>query len=120
MKPKMPMLLPWLARKAGISEHRAEVLWQAALRHARHRHGHEGEPSAEFWRCAMDRCCELIAAEKLRADTFGWQRLTRAGSLWSQWWQLPLAAFEGGSLLAQRAWRDLPEQQRRWRQAFAR
>ena len=120
MKPNTPMLLPWLARKAGIGEHRAEVLWLAALRHAQNRFGSETGPTSEFWRCAMDRLFELIAAEKLRADAFGWRRLGRAGSLWYQWWQMPVAAFDGGSLLAQRAWRDLPEQQRRWQRALAR
>lgn len=31
---KTPKLLPWLARKAGLTEEYVELLWNSALRHA--------------------------------------------------------------------------------------
>lgn len=112
MKAKLPMLLPWLARKAGIGDHRAEQLWRAALRHADACAAFE---SPEYWGSAMDRLLELIAAEKLHQDAFGWRRLAREGLAW---WQMPVAFFDGGSLLARRAWLALPEQQHRWRRVW--
>ena len=37
MKPKTPKLLPWLAKKAGITERRATTLWLDAERWAARR-----------------------------------------------------------------------------------
>ncbi|HTY02227.1 MAG TPA: hypothetical protein VMC81_00710 [Rhodocyclaceae bacterium] len=74
---KAPEILPWLAHKAGIDDHRAEILWHAALRHAAHKHAPD---SSEYWRIAMDRLRDLIDAESQREDaaSFGWRPWARA------------------------------------------
>ena len=75
--PMRPMILPWLAHKAGIGERRAETLWHGRpQRHAATRHGLKAETPA-YWKAAMDRLLELIAAESLREDaaSFGWRPL---------------------------------------------
>ncbi|MGB0127998.1 MAG: hypothetical protein WBP72_10195 [Rhodocyclaceae bacterium] len=60
---KTPKILPWLARKAGISDQRAEQLWGDALRHATRTTEWVGTP--EYWTVAMDKLNELIDAEVL-------------------------------------------------------
>jgi hypothetical protein len=102
--PESPKILPWLAHKAGISQHRAEILWHAAERHAARATG-ETETSA-YWQAAMDRLLELIAAESLREDaaSFGWRRWARANE---NFWQAPLAMLDALTLNSQRGWRSL-------------
>lgn len=99
---RQPKMLPWLARKAGITEHRAEVLWRAAERHAAFVTG-ETETSV-YWKTAMDRLLELIAAEALREDaaSFGWRRWSR---LQARAVRAPLELLDGISLSFARGWR---------------
>ena len=58
---KAPKMLPWLARKAGISDTRAEALWAEAIVYATVRTGWVG--TSEYWETAMDRLIELIECE---------------------------------------------------------
>jgi hypothetical protein len=95
-------MLPWLARKAGISEHRAEVLWRAAQRHATFITGETETPA--YWKEAMDRLLELVAAEALREDaaSFGLRRWSR---LQARALEAPLALLDLVSLNLARGWR---------------
>ena len=99
---KRPMILPWLARKAGIGEHRADVLWHAAQRHAALNVGETGTPA--YWKETMDRLLELIATEALREDaaSFGLRRWSRAQA---SLWQAPLVLFDAVALSSARGWR---------------
>jgi hypothetical protein len=58
---KTPMILPWLAHKAGIPLDRAEVLWHKALRHATLKTGWVNSP--EYWRVANEKLLELLDQE---------------------------------------------------------
>ncbi len=75
--PKTPKLLPWLAKKAGITERRATTLWHEAERWAAHR---APTGSSAYYQHAVDRLLELAAAESLREDaaSFGWRPWARA------------------------------------------
>lgn len=97
-----PKILPWLAKKAGITERRAEVLWHAAQRHAVLRTGESDTPA--YWKATMDRLLELIAAETLREDvaSFGWRRWAR---LQAQWCRAPLTVIDALSLVSMRGLR---------------
>lgn len=101
-----PKILPWLARKAGIADRRAEVLWHAAQRYAAHRCGETDTPA--YWQAAMDRLLELVAAESLREDaaSFGLRRWAR---LQARSWQAPLALWDAVALNAARGWRVFGE-----------
>lgn len=112
---KSPKLLPWLANKAGIPPQRADLLWQAAERHAARVTGiTETEATAPtaatssavsvYWAAAMDRLYELIAAESLREDvaSFGWRRWTR---LYNAIWQAPLDVLDALAVNSLRGWR---------------
>lgn len=97
-----PKILPWLAKKAGISDHRAEILWHAAQRFAALHSGETETPA--YWKLAMDRLLELVAAETLREDaaSFGWRRWTRLNA---HYWQTPLAWLDAVALNSARGWR---------------
>jgi hypothetical protein len=101
---RAPMILPWLAHKAGIDERRAETLWLAARRYASTHHGLEAETPA-YWKAAMDRLLELIAAESLREDnaSFGWRPWLRAQS---RCWETPVALWDALAQPYIRGWRQ--------------
>ena len=104
MKSTTPKILPWLAHKAGIGMHRAEVLWHAAQCHAAHATGETETPA--YWQAAMDRLLELVAAESLHEDavSFGWRRWARLNA---SLWQAPLAVLDLLTLNSQRGWRSV-------------
>lgn len=57
-----PILLPWLAKKAGISERRAQRLWTDALLIA----GREAEAnSSVYFMVAVDKWMALVARDSL-------------------------------------------------------
>jgi hypothetical protein len=64
-------LLPWIARKAGISDIRAEALWAESIRHATEQTGWVG--TSEYWEAALAHWMTLIDDEgrlsKPGADT---------------------------------------------------
>lgn len=84
-----PMYLPWLARKAGISDEQALELWHEALRHATDTTGWVGGP--EYWAAAHDRLLELTDAERQRRLA---PRLVRMVRTQNHLAQLPLQALE--------------------------
>lgn len=101
MKPKTPKLLPWLAKKAGITERRATALWVDAERWAKHR---AAPGSADYFKLAVDRLLELVAAESLREDaaSFGWRPWARAQA---RFWAVSMQMAHQGAALSARAWR---------------
>ena len=100
---RTPMILPWLAHKAGVEERRAEVLWATAQRYAAVHH-HLQPETPEFWKAAMDRLLELIAAESLREDaaSFGWRPWLR--TLFHNW-QTPITLWDDLAQPYIRSWR---------------
>lgn len=59
---RTPKILPWLARKAGISNERAEALWREAVCHATVQIGRAGNP--DYYRAVMKRLLELVERER--------------------------------------------------------
>ena len=49
---KVPKMLPWLARKAGIDETHAEALWAEAIVYATAHTGWVG--TSEYWKTAVN------------------------------------------------------------------
>lgn len=103
MTPKNPKLLPWLAKKAGITEHRAETLWHEAERWASRRSAHH---SAHYYQLAVDRVLELIAAESLREDaaSFGWRPWARTQA---RLWAASMQVVQDTATLSARGWKML-------------
>lgn len=92
-----PKILPWLARKAGIGEARAEELWHDAIRYATLKTGWVG--TSEYWRVAVERLIELIELERAPQPA-----LSRMVRFQAQLGMLPLIAWEGISLVCASAW----------------
>ena len=111
-KIKTPKLLPWLARKAGISERRAETLWHEAERWAAHQ---APAGSADYFKLAVDRLLQLAAAESLRADaaSFGWRPWARAQA---RFWAVSMQAMHEVSALSARGWTLFDSKSRRGQQ----
>lgn len=98
---RLPKLLPWLARKAGIEERRAETLWRDASRQAALR---TGRGTSAHHAAAMERFIELLTAETQRADTacFGLRTWARVQA---NLWRTPAAIFDAAALNLARNWR---------------
>lgn len=99
---KTPKILPWLARKAGISDTRAEVLWHKALRHATQATGWVNSP--EYWRAAVEKLEELVAAEGARVCRPRFTPIVRAQH---DLGDLQIMAWEGMMRAANEAWTRL-------------
>ena len=109
--PKPPKLLPWLARKAGISDVRAECLWRDAERWAAHR---ATAGSSPYYQAAVDRLVQLVAEDSLRADaaSFGWRPWSRAQA---RAWAVSMQVMHELSAISARGWAMLDGPARRQR-----
>lgn len=92
---KTPMILPWIAHRAGISDARAEELWREALCYATERTGWVG--TSEYWAVAERRLLQLVEREKptccLPAPDLSWMVRLQARIA-----HLPLLAAERWSV----------------------
>ncbi|HRQ58521.1 MAG TPA: hypothetical protein PLN31_13985 [Azoarcus taiwanensis] len=86
---KTPKLLPWYARKAGVSIERAESLWRKAVREATERTGWVG--NAEYWGEAMNTFRTLLGEERSTLCTPSVSPFVRTQN---RIWRLPLNAME--------------------------
>lgn len=92
---KSPMILPWIARKAGLSEARAEELWREALIHATEKTGWVG--TSEYWEVAEAHLHKLVERE-IRASCLPTPELSGWVRLYSRIAHLPLLMAEAWSL----------------------
>lgn len=86
---KSPKILPWLARKAGVSEPRAKALWADAIRYATAKTGWVG--TSDYWEVANQRFAELLEAE---SSSLCQPRLQPMVRLQARAARAPLIAFE--------------------------
>lgn len=86
---KTPKLLPWYARKAGVTIERATVLWHQAVREATAATGWVG--NSEYWGEAMNAFQRLLESERA---TFCAPRVTPIVRSQNRLWRLPLTAME--------------------------
>lgn len=96
-----PLILPWLAKRAGLDQARARELWAKAWREAAEICGNTD--SSEFFRTTLERLDALMAAESRCLDRKNalrpWTRLQRGV------WGLQLTWLEAGTAIAARLWR---------------
>ena len=104
---KTPKILPWLARRYGVSDARAGKLWMESLRHAAGKTGTEG--TSEYWKTALERWVELLQAE---ADQSCHPPLAWMARAHARFWMLPLIAWQGTALVGVAAWTRLAELRR--------
>jgi|PlaIllAssembly_1097288.scaffolds.fasta_scaffold549060_1 maltooligosyltrehalose synthase len=96
---KTPKILPWLARRHGVSEERAEALWAEAIRHATARTGWVG--TSEYWKAAMDRLTVLLERE---ARSQCRPPLAPMVRIQTRLAMLPMIAWHGIALAIAAAW----------------
>lgn len=66
------MILPWLARRAGVSDSHAEELWLAACRQAALLTG--AEDGSLYWGAALQNLLELLERERWHScSLFAWR-----------------------------------------------
>ena len=94
---RTPKLLPWYARKAGVSIERAEALWRKAVRQATADTGWVG--NAEYWGAAMDNFLDLLEAENASLCTPNMSYVLR---MQNRALRLPLTLMEDLSAAAAR------------------
>lgn len=89
------MILPWLASRAGVSDHRCEVLWRVACRQAAVLTGERD--GSRYWGAAQQVLLNRLAMERWQSvPLFAWPRLLLQDSVehWSRlarrWWLLPV------------------------------
>lgn len=92
---KSPMILPWIAHRAGISEERAEELWRKALCYATEQTGWVG--TSEYWEAAEKRLLTLVERET-HAGCLPTPELSWMVRLQSRLVHLPLIAAERWSV----------------------
>ena len=61
MKMKAPKILPWIARKAGISDELALKLWRRAISEAEYLTGKS--EGSEYWGLAIERFLDIVEDE---------------------------------------------------------
>lgn len=66
---KTPKFLPWIARRAGVPEARAEELWADALLFATERTG--PIETSDYWKTTNNRWLALIESERSASDEAG-------------------------------------------------
>jgi hypothetical protein len=103
MEPMYPKILPWLARKARVSDCTAEVIWLKAVRDADNDCFEHDSP--EFWKSAVDHLLERIAVESLvrNAAPYGWGSLAR---LPATYWLYGLASADAMFVIGQKLIRN--------------
>lgn len=62
---RAPKILPWLARKAGISDDRAQAMWYEAVCYAKQKTG--SAENSNYSRIVMERLRTLVEQEKVAA-----------------------------------------------------
>ena len=80
MKMKAPKILPWIARKAGISDELALKLWRRAVSEAEYLTG-KAEGS-DYWGLAVERFLDIVEAETGRPNQYGLTPAPRLNWLW--------------------------------------
>lgn len=103
-----PKLLPWYARKAGVSLERAEALWRKAVREATAETGWVGTP--EYWGAAEERFRSLLERESASLCA---PRVTPLLRKQNRLWSMPFHAMEDVALATARNWQQFLQNSRR-------
>ena len=88
---KAPKILPWIARKAGISDELALKLWRRAISEAEHRTGKcEG---SEYWGLAIERFLSIVENEVGSTPTYSLTPAPRLSWMWQHQTRMSLLSM---------------------------
>jgi len=88
---KAPKILPWIARKAGISDELALKLWRRAISEAEYIAG-KAEGS-EYWGLAVERFLSIVENEVGSAPQYQLTPAPRLSWMWSHQTRMSLLSF---------------------------
>ena len=77
---KAPKILPWIARKAGISDELALKLWRRAISESEYLTG-KAEGS-EYWGLAVERFLDIVEDEVGRTPQYGLTPAPKVSWMW--------------------------------------
>jgi hypothetical protein len=77
---KAPKILPWIARKAGISDELALKLWRRALSEAEYLTGKS--EGSDYWGLAVERFLDIVEEETGRPTQYGLAPAPRLNWMW--------------------------------------
>lgn len=87
-----PKILPWIARKAGISDELALKLWRRALSEAEYLIGKpEG---SEYWGLTVERFLSIVEDEVGTTPTYGLTPAPRLSWMWHQQTKMSLLSLK--------------------------
>lgn len=75
----IPKMLPWLARRADVSDQRAEALWRTACRQAALTTGEQD--GSCYWGVALQNLLDSLALERWRTSLLAWPWLLMRDTL---------------------------------------
>jgi hypothetical protein len=97
MKP--PKILPWIARKAGISDELALKLWRRAVSEAEYLTGKS--EGSEYWALAVERFLDIVEDETGRVPEYSLVQAPRVSWMWRHQTRMSLLSL----MVAQNAYR---------------
>ena len=77
---KAPKILPWIARKAGISDELALKLWRRAISEAEYLTGRAD--GSEYWGLAIERFLDIVEEEIGTTPQYGLTPAPRISRMW--------------------------------------
>ena len=77
---KAPKILPWIARKAGISDELALKLWRRAISEAEYLTGRAD--GSEYWGLALERFLDIVEEEIGTTPQYGLTPAPRISWMW--------------------------------------
>lgn len=107
-KLKAPKILPWIARKAGISDELALKLWRRAISEAEFLTG-KAEGSA-YWKLSVDRFLVIVEDEIGGAPAYGLSQAPRLSWMWhhqSRMSLLSMVAAQNAYRFWQNTWQSI-------------
>ena len=108
-----PKILPWIAKKAGISDELALKLWRRALSEAEYITG-KAEGS-EYWGLTIERFLSIVEDEVGTTPTYGLTPAPRLSWMWHHQTRMALLsmmAAENTYRLWQNAWEGMYPQKK--------
>ena len=110
---KAPKILPWIARKAGISDELALKLWRRAISEAEFLTGKADGP--EYWGLAVERFLSIVEDEVGSTPQYGLTPAPQISWMWrhqSRMSLLSLMAAQNAYRFWQNTWENFATQQR--------
>ena len=77
---KAPKILPWIARKAGISDELALKLWRRAISEAEYLTGRAD--GSEYWGLAVERFLDIVEEEIGATPQYGLTPAPKISWMW--------------------------------------